>query len=208
MSPATRANPRNVTGRVARLPSPNSRRTAPATAAPPAGRGGRRRLSARRATCDRRRCRCQRPARPDSAALDPARARPSTIVRIPASRARRQISATGKVSAVGLVMWLMKMMRVLGDAGPETLDEIGVRCDGQGDRPLDITDTDLVADVAPGPIHGTVFVVGGQDFVAGAQSQGRLAASGAEACGRSAFLYASRATLRATMLIAVVGLGK
>ena len=60
--------------------------------------------------------------------------------------------------------------RPLGDAGPETLDEIGVRRDGQGDRPLDITGADLAADVAPGAIQRAVFVVGRQDFVAGSQS--------------------------------------
>lgn len=37
---------------------------------------------------------------------------PSTMVKIPASRARVQISFTGKFTAVGLVMWLMKITRV------------------------------------------------------------------------------------------------
>ena len=37
---------------------------------------------------------------------------PSTIESIPASRARRQISFTGKINAVGLVMWLMKIILV------------------------------------------------------------------------------------------------
>ena len=39
---------------------------------------------------------------------------PSITVRMPAARARRQISASGKISAVGLVMWLRKMTLVRG----------------------------------------------------------------------------------------------
>src|SRR5436190_9801394 len=37
---------------------------------------------------------------------------PSMMVRMPAARARRQMACTGKISAVELVMWLMKITLV------------------------------------------------------------------------------------------------
>ena len=92
---------------------------------PGAGVAGTRRPSARRAICGRRRCRRRRPASCRLSGIWPGACAPSTSGQdagrpLPAGRSRRR----GRSSAVGLVMWLMKMARVRWrDAGPEVLDK-------------------------------------------------------------------------------------
>ena len=83
-------------------------------------------------------------------------------------------------------------LRLLRDAGPECLDEPGLRRHGQRHVLVDVTSAGLAAHVAPGAIHGPVLVVGGEDLVAG------LEAPGAGVAGQA----------RATALKALVGFWK
>lgn len=96
---------------------------------------------------------------------------------------RWQISATGKITAVGLVMWLMKMIRVAG----VTADQKSSTNTSTSQGPLSACAGSRHASAAthmPGPFERAILMVGRQDLV----TRGELHA-------------------RTTMLTAVVGLG-
>jgi hypothetical protein len=91
------------------------------------------------------------------------------IVKMPSAAARRQISATGKISAVGEVIWLMTSARPWGDALPQLIDDDIGAGGGQRNRLAAVVRALCLADERPGALDRAIFVRGAQHLVAGLQ---------------------------------------
>ena len=89
---------------------------------------------------------------------------------MPRWRARRQISATGRITAVGDVMWLTTISRVRSVAAAKIASAVSFAVrNGSGSSTVLRRRCDLFAGSLPDALDRAIFMVGEQHFVAGSE---------------------------------------